>query len=170
VSASTTVYLETSRRRSELPAFSFPRSSRLKRRRLIQSLFERTRADSRVLSSGAIRILYRRIPKADTGQKAPVQIGFAIGRSAGNAVRRNRIKRLLREEYRLNRIEIELVLSQPETCLILMVVLRNNQAAPEEIRDGFRKALQILAAKETVVEPEVRRGSELNISKTEQPR
>lgn len=126
---------------SEAARSTFPRTRRLKRRLLIQSLFDRTRKETQSVNQGPIKLLYRRVPASTTGTGSPVQVGFAVGKSSGGAVRRNRIKRVLREEYRQNRLDLERRVSSSESCLIIMVVLRNAHATSEELALNLRKAL-----------------------------
>ncbi|MCS6991365.1 MAG: ribonuclease P protein component [Chitinophagales bacterium] len=77
--------------------YSLPREERLRRKRLIRLLFERG-APVRVAS---LRLLYHRVPEA---LPAPVQVLFSVSsRSIRLAVRRNRIRRLMREAYRKNK-------------------------------------------------------------------
>lgn len=76
------------------------RSHRLKRRSLIRPLFDRSRSDVHTASIGCVRVLYRRVDAGDLPRGVPVQAGFAVGRSTGSAVVRNRVKRLMREAYR----------------------------------------------------------------------
>jgi len=123
---------------------TIPGSRRLKRRLLIQSLFERTRNETRSVSQGPIQLLYRRVPTDSTGTASPVQVGFAVGKQSGGAVKRNRIKRILREEYRRNRVDLERQQASPNTCLIIMVMLRNARASSDELRSSLRNALRSL--------------------------
>ena len=76
------------------------RSHRLKRRRLIRPLFDRSRSDVHTASAGCVRVLYRRVDSDELPVGIPVQAGFAVGRGTGSAVVRNRVKRLMREAYR----------------------------------------------------------------------
>jgi ribonuclease P protein component len=126
---------------SEAARSTFPRTRRLKRRLLIQSLFDRTRKQTQSVNQGPIKLLYRRVPANATGTGSPVQIGFAVGKSSGGAVRRNRIKRVLREEYRQNRVDLERRVSASDSCLIIMVMLRNARATSEDLALSLRKAL-----------------------------
>ncbi len=67
-----------------------PRAARLTER---ESFRRATRTGRRAATS--LLVLHALIPSAGEGQ-GPAQVGFVVGRSAGNAVTRNRVRRRLR--------------------------------------------------------------------------
>ncbi len=101
----------------------FPRSMRLKRRRLIAPLFERSSTSTRSLTAGKIRILYRFVSRSLTGIDSPLQIGFASSRCR-SAVQRNQRKRQMRETIRMHQHLIPVQLFPPTQTLTMMVVAR----------------------------------------------
>lgn len=103
----------------------FPRSMRLKRRRLIAPLFERSAPDTKSLVAGSIRILYRFVPRSATGTSVPMQVGFAPGRCR-NAVQRNRIRRQMRETWRKHQDLIGFQTIPVAQTLTLMVLGRSS--------------------------------------------
>ena len=115
---------------------------RLKKKRLIRPLFDRRRRDVRTVARGCVRILFRIVPRSETG--GPVQVGFAAGRG-GNAVRRNRIKRVLREVYRVRQEPLIDLFSAADQALTLMVLYRGNIDGDEScIRTDLPNALRSL--------------------------
>ena len=104
--------------------YTFPRAARLKRRRLIRPLFDRSRDDVGTVAVGCVRLLYRVVPRAATGHDVPVQIGFAPGRTR-TAVQRNRIRRLLREVYRVHQHILVDLFSHRAATLTVMVLFRS---------------------------------------------
>jgi ribonuclease P protein component len=72
---------------------TFPKEERLRKRRDFDKVFKEGKA-----FRGTIFNAY--ILKNDLGHP---RIGIVVGRKFGGAVQRNRIKRLLRETYRLNK-------------------------------------------------------------------
>lgn len=115
---------------------TFPRSMRLKKRRLIGALFDRSSGQTYSIRSGSVRLVYRFAERHVTGTTSPVQVGFSVGKSVGNAVLRNRMKRIARETWRLNRTLI------PEehisTDLTLTVMLIYRPAHPPGSESGLR--------------------------------
>jgi ribonuclease P protein component len=94
--------------------FSLGAAERLKSRKKIQSLF----AAGRVVNFSPFRIIYQ-INHDDT----PLQFGVAAGtRQFKKAVDRNRIKRLIREAYRLQKNELKDLLITKEKSLALFVI------------------------------------------------
>ena len=80
-----------------LKRFSFSKEKRLRSNRQFKSVLD----NGRRLSNG-ILILYI----AENGCDYP-RLGVSVGKSCGNAVVRNRLKRLLREAFRQNQDKIE---------------------------------------------------------------
>ncbi len=74
--------------------FTLPKSHILRGRRNFEELF----TSSSLLKSKEVNLRYRIYPNADKN----VLVGFIAPKKIGNAVKRIRTKRLLREAYRLN--------------------------------------------------------------------
>lgn len=124
---------------------AFPRSRRLKRRRLIRPLFERGRDDVGAVTVGVVRVLYRTVPREATGCDAPLQVGFAPGRRSTNAARTH-VRRLLRETFRVHQGPlVERFAGRPD-CLTLFVLFRGREeTAGGDLRRDLPKALARLA-------------------------
>ncbi len=93
--------------------------------------------------------MYRVAPRSDSGENVPLQIGFAIGRGVRKAFARNRIKRLLREAFRLNQhILTDSLPKSADDILTLMVIFRGNpEGAARQIPRHMPTLLERLAAK-----------------------
>lgn len=129
----------------------FPRQARLKRRRLIRPLFDKTRQDVGTISVGSIRLLYRVAPRSETGAREPVQVGFAVGRMGG-AVRRNAAKRAMRETYRANQKLLRQAALSQEEALTVMILYRGRKKH-RCLRGDLAEALRQLPARIGAVEP-----------------
>lgn len=125
---------------------TFPKSHRLKRQRLIRSLFDRSRDDVGTVATGSIRLLYRVVDRAETGYDVPLQIGFAPGRRASPGVERNRIRRLLREVYRVNQHLLVDLFVRTDRALIVMALFRGPPTdAGDTIPRDLPRAMQSVA-------------------------
>lgn len=89
--------------------FSFSRNERLRRRKIFDFVFSEGKK-----SSTRDLVMWAFVPDADkTGKKKPgfietgvKRLGLVISKKTGGAVRRNRLKRLLREAYRLSKDDL----------------------------------------------------------------
>ena len=127
---------------------AFPRSRRLKRRRLIRPLFERDRADVGRVRAGTVVLLYRAVPREATGHDVGVQVGFAPGRRRTNATR-TRVRRLLRETFRLHQGPLLERFGGRPDCLTVMALYRGrDDGASEAVRRDLPRALGRLAEHE----------------------
>ncbi|MEM1323892.1 MAG: ribonuclease P protein component [Bacteroidota bacterium] len=81
-----------------MPQFTFTKAERLKSKKVIGNLFKQGQS----LSSYPLRIVW--IPIQPALSSFPVQFSLTVPRrSFPKAVHRNRLRRLLREAYRLNK-------------------------------------------------------------------
>ena len=127
---------------SGIGSASFPFARRLKRKRLIEPLFDRQDPESQSVYSGSIRILYRFV--ATDQVEAPFQVGVAVGRSRGNAPRRNRIKRVLRDALRHDQLRIERISLHSGMALTAMVLFQGRNETAAQIRSDLDGAFEKL--------------------------
>jgi len=124
---------------------TFPRTHRLKRKRLIRSLFDRSRQDVETVAIGCIRLLFRTASPEEVGYDVPLQIGFAPGRRVAPGVERNRVRRLLREVYRVHQhLLVDLFARRPD-ALLVMVLFRGDPDRADAISRDLPRAMRRLA-------------------------
>lgn len=129
-------------------SYRFPRAFRLKRKRLIQKLFDRQRTDVHSLAQGCVRVVYRLAMPDEVGAEVPVQVGFAPGRKAKKAVQRNRIRRLLREVYRVHQhLLVDLFSTRPEVFTAMFIFRGVPDEAAECIPRDLPRLLHVLRRK-----------------------
>jgi len=119
---------------------------RLKRKRLIRQLFNRNRSDVHSVVAGGVRILYRVVAGNKVGVDIPIKVGFAVGRRTGNAVSRNRLKRIMREVYRAHQEGLIDLFSRRDDVLTIMIVVRGD---PNEARKRMARDLPVALARLT---------------------
>jgi len=101
-----------------------PREIRLKRKKWIQSLYVRQNSGVFTITYGSIRILYRLVAREMADSRVPFQAGVTMVRGIRGATVRNRIKRLLREAFRLNAAWWPSATSHTDHILVFMVMYR----------------------------------------------
>lgn len=111
-----------------------PRAKILRGRKNFQRLFER---DVNILREAYINIRFRMYPEAD----AKCLMGFIVKKKLGNAVKRNRVKRLMREAYRLNQHIITDVAIENNICLHGALLANTIEFTFEQAEENIKKLL-----------------------------
>jgi ribonuclease P protein component len=109
--------------------FTLGRNERLKSRKQIEQLF----GDGKNFPLSPFRIYYRLIPII-TDSPSNLQFGAGVsGKNFKRAVDRNRIKRLTREAYRLQKIQLQEILRQKKLQLNLFFIYTGKELPPFSI-------------------------------------
>ena len=119
--------------------YTLKKEEKLKSRKLIRTLFDKGKS----LSKFPLRLLYLQV---DHSSDYPVQVTFsAPKRRFKKAVERNRIKRLMREVYRLNKHILHNAIE--EKYIIMFTYTDENELKFVEIEEKMIVLLQKLAEK-----------------------
>ena len=99
--------------------FTLSKQERLKSRKLIEQLFR----EGKSISVFPYRVLYLPVNDADIRLPATLQSGVAVSsKHFKKAVHRNKIKRLTREAYRLQKAGLQQKLTEAGQQLILFLI------------------------------------------------
>jgi ribonuclease P protein component len=120
--------------------FTLNKAERLKRRKIIEQLF----SGGRAVTAFPIRAQYKMVNQLTV----PLQAGFSVSsRNFKRAVDRNRIKRLMREAYRLQKLPLEQALQTKEQQLALFLIYTGKELpeyalVKEKVEVVLKKLLQ----------------------------
>jgi ribonuclease P protein component len=112
--------------------FTLGKNERLKSRKLIEQLFRQGKS----FAAFPFRVYYMHQPETLTAQYPSFSIQFGIGVSSKNfkkAVERNRIKRLARESYRLQKQSLHELLNEKKEQLAIFFIYTGKEL-PEHIQ------------------------------------
>lgn len=111
-------------------SYTLGKTERLKSRKQIEQLFR----GGKSFHTGLLKVFHQ--PK-DLDAKQPtiyLQLGVGVGtRYFKQAVKRNRIKRLMREAYRLQKQELELLMQQQQKTLNLFFIFTGKEVPSYEL-------------------------------------
>jgi ribonuclease P protein component len=103
---------------------SFPAFERIKSRKLFDTLF----VSGSTLKQYPIRLVWMEIP---FHSRHPVQMAVSVPkRHMHDAVDRNRMKRLVRETYRLNKLLLVTMAAEEEKGLALLFIVQSKTPLP----------------------------------------
>jgi ribonuclease P protein component len=127
----------------------FGKPEKLKSRKVVEELFARGKSQSIF----PIRISYKFL-KLEAEEKAIMQAGVSVSkRNFKSAVDRNRIKRLLREAYRLQKKELVVVLKeQQKKGYAFFIYTGKELPAYQIVFDTMTKCLDVLKRKVVINE------------------
>ena len=127
-----------------MTAPTFCKKERVVSKKLIESLFEK--GDSQSLAAFPMRVVYMQVERQ--AGDSPVQILISVPKKRfKHAVDRNRVKRQIRESYRLNKQIICDVIPENKQMLIAFIWLSDKHYPTNEVQKRVVTLLQKIARK-----------------------
>lgn len=127
-----------------MTAPTFCKKERVVSKKLIESLFEK--GDSQSLAAFPMRVVYMQVERQ--AGDSPVQILISVPKKRfKHAVDRNRVKRQVRESYRLNKQIICDVIPENKQMLIAFIWLSDKHYPTNEVQKRVVTLLQKIARK-----------------------
>lgn len=120
--------------------YTFKKSERLKSRKIIDRIFNR---EGKSFSTFPFRVVWLETP---LNSEFPAQATFSVSKKKfKKAVHRNRIKRLMREAYRLNKPKFYAsLMAQEKQGAIMFIYVANEERPFEEMNTKMKQALKRL--------------------------
>lgn len=136
--------------------FRFPKSERIKSKKI----FERTLLFGKKITSKSQRLKCSFIIEnlnPENKNTSQIQIAFAVSRKSGKAYWRNRLKRILREIYRLNKHRlVEILKAKSKKVYIILSSFKLNQKTRSSLKyhDIEKDVLELFE----MIEKEIEKG------------
>ncbi|MGE5519593.1 MAG: ribonuclease P protein component [Candidatus Dadabacteria bacterium] len=128
--------------------FGFGKAEKLKSRKQIEEIF----LSGKNFGSYPLRVIYKVVPQENG---VPVKVGVSVSkRYFKKAVHRNRIKRLMREAYRLQKEELVNSLREQQKGLVVFFIY-NHKELPNfsTLKEAMAKSLDQLQKRSNEDEP-----------------
>jgi ribonuclease P protein component len=107
-----------------IPRYTLGKTERLKSRKIIEQLFK----EGKSFSNFPFRVLYMAVEKEAHLVQDALQCGFGVStRHFKKAVHRNRVKRLMREAWRLQKNELQQLMATGEKHLAVFIIYTGNE-------------------------------------------
>ena len=127
----------------DIQQFTYHKKERLKKRKDIETLFK----EGKTFGAYPFRLYYRALPTAIEGsQEVVLQAGVSVSKKYfKRAVDRNRIKRLMREGYRLQKGGLILAVQAKSVALHLFIIYTGKELPVfEDVKNKLKTVLQRL--------------------------
>jgi ribonuclease P protein component len=115
-------------------AHTYPRKEKLKSKKLIEALF----IEGRSVKSFPLRLIYMETPLKEEGISHQVSVSVSK-RNFKLAVSRNRIKRLMRESYRLHKDQICI---KGATFVMLIIYTGREEVSQQQLHKAMVKLIK----------------------------
>ncbi|WP_340113297.1 ribonuclease P protein component [Maribellus mangrovi] len=117
------------------PSYSFKKDERLCSKKIIDRLF----SEGQTFLAFPLKVVFLSTP---LNTSSPVQAGFTVSKkNFKQAVKRNRIKRLMREAYRLNKNELYLELGEQQLA-VFFIYIGKEMPVYSKVESAIKKAFR----------------------------